>query len=70
MSSSADDLHQDIASAIVLPESVTVSKEHEQVVDHENSLPLSEHEFSSAVYDSLSMGLDFSSGIPFAKSVH
>jgi hypothetical protein len=58
MSSSADDLHQDIASAI------------EQVVDHENSLPLSEHEFSSAVYDSLSMGLDFSSGIPFAKSVH
>jgi hypothetical protein len=30
----------------------------------------SSHDIPSAVFDSLSMGLDFSAGISFAKSVH
>jgi hypothetical protein len=69
-SSSADDLHQDSASAAIPSESDSVSEEHVQADDRENSITHPEQEFSSVVYDSLSMGLDFSPGKSFAKLIH
>jgi hypothetical protein len=69
-SSSAGDLHQDFESAVTPSESDLVSEEHVQADDRENLMTQPVEEFSSVVYDSLSMGLDFSPGKSFAKLIH
>jgi hypothetical protein len=68
-SSSVDDLHQDSKSAAIPSESDLVSEEHVQADDRENSTTHPEQQFSSTVFDSLSMGLDFSPGKSFAKLI-
>jgi hypothetical protein len=68
-SSSANDQNQESGRDVIPSESDLVSEEHVQADDRENSMSQLVEEFSSAVYESLSMGLDFSPGKSFAKLI-